>query len=97
MPANLIAAPVMSFLVALAAGVAAVLAPSASPIPLIARAAGPENFADRCGLAALIDASDLTRLGEAMICEDEDGLRMARACPERIQRPWTARVAADQE
>jgi hypothetical protein len=63
---------------------------------VIARTAAPAEYAERCGLAALLDATDLAQLGGAMIYETEEGLRIERAWPAHIRRTWTVR-AADQE
>lgn len=64
---------------------------------VIARVRAPEDYVDRCGLAAMIQASDIAQLGGAMIYEDEDALRIARAWPAHINRAWTVRGSADQE
>jgi len=64
---------------------------------VIARTAAPAEYAERCGLAALLDATDLAQLGGAMIFETKEGLRIERAWPAHIRRAWTVRAAADQE
>jgi hypothetical protein len=64
---------------------------------VIARSAAPEGFTDRCRLTALMDAPDITHLGGAAIYATADGVRIDRAWPTHLRRPWTVRAAADQE
>jgi competence protein ComEC len=61
------------------AGAALVIA-SAEPIV---------GHAQRCARAALIDPSNLARLGGALVYETPDGLRIERAWPAHQRRPWT--------
>lgn len=63
---------------------------------VIAAPAAPEGYAERCGLAALSDASDRARGGGAFLYETADGVRDAYARPEHIARPWTRRSAPDE-
>lgn len=64
---------------------------------VIANIAAPEGFAARCELAALLDAPNLAAQGGATITPTPTGLRIERARPPNISRPWTVSVSADQE
>jgi competence protein ComEC len=69
----------------------------ASGAVVIARPAAPESYAERCALAALIDAADIAQLGGGMVYETDEGLRIERGWPAHIRRAWTVRGAFDQE
>lgn len=62
---------------------------------VVSRLSAPEGFAQRCAPSDLIDASDLARAGGAAIYADEGVLRIERAYPPGISRPWTQRVSAE--
>ncbi len=66
-------------------------------VMVIAMSEAPAGYAERCGLAALIDAPDRARLGGALIYEAERGLRIARAWPPHIRRDWTPALGGDAE
>ncbi len=55
------------------------------------------DFAQRCSLAALMDAKDIAQMGGAAIYVTDEGVRIARAWPQHIRRAWTQRDAGDQE
>jgi competence protein ComEC len=61
---------------------------------VIARAPAPQGYAERCAPAALMDAPDIARFGGALIHADDAGLRIERAWPSRVRRPWTQHGAA---
>jgi competence protein ComEC len=64
---------------------------------VIARVQAPDNYSERCGLAALMHAPDIAQLGGATIYEGDGRLRIERAWPPNIHRAWTVRGSADQE
>jgi competence protein ComEC len=57
----------------------------------------PPDFTARCRPALMIDAPNIATLGGGMIYETPDGLRVTRATPAGIARPWTPRGPASQE
>jgi len=63
---------------------------------VISRIEAPSDYARRCGLIALLDASNLAQYGGAMIYADRHGLRIERAWPAHIRRPWTVRGAGQE-
>jgi hypothetical protein len=64
---------------------------------VISRASAPEDFAQRCGAAAVIDAGDLARSGGAIVYTTADGVRIERAHTLAIHRPWTPQGGADDQ
>jgi len=64
---------------------------------VIARLSAPSDFASRCELAVLVDGPNLAALGGATITPTPFGLRVERARPSNIQRPWTVAASTDQE
>lgn len=66
---------------------------------VIAVSETPAHYAQRCGLADLIDASSRDAYGGGFIYADARGVRVARAWPRHLQRPWSRRASpeADQE
>lgn len=65
---------------------------------VIARVTMPADFSQRCSLQALIDRPSLSRSGGALIYVEAGQLRVERAWPAHIQRPWTQDAASlDQE
>jgi hypothetical protein len=64
---------------------------------IITRLNAPANYAQTCGLAALIDASSLNREGGALIYDASGEVRIARANPTTHARPWTRRVSESDE
>jgi len=65
---------------------------------VIASVAAPAGQAARCNLGLLIDGAALAQQGGGFIYDDAAGLRIARAWPDHVQRPWTPRTPAlDQE
>jgi competence protein ComEC len=65
---------------------------------VIASAAAPAGFTQRCAPAALIDAADLGRRGGGLIYAEEGVLRIERAQPDAVRRAWTPRaLSQDQE
>jgi competence protein ComEC len=63
---------------------------------VVARAEAPADFAARCRPAALMDGADLARSGGALVYADASGVRIERAWPAEVSRPWTRR-GGDQE
>lgn len=63
---------------------------------VIAHSPAPDGYAARCSLAALIDGNDLARLGGALIYATPTGVRIERASPSAVQRPWTPRGVAQE-
>jgi competence protein ComEC len=64
---------------------------------VITRRQAPARFAEQCQVLALVDGADLARMGGALIYETDDGLRIDRAWPQDVHRPWTVRGDEDQE
>ncbi len=64
---------------------------------VITRLNAPPDYAQRCALEALIDAKDLAAFGGAALFAEGDALRIERAMPAHVERPWTVRGAADHE
>lgn len=61
---------------------------------VIARRLAPRGYAARCDLTALLDVADIAHLGGALIYADANGLRITRAWPDEIRRPWTPATSA---
>jgi competence protein ComEC len=51
------------------------------------------SYAQTCGAGLVIDASDLAREGGGLIYETPHGLRIVRASPTNVRRPWTPNAA----
>jgi competence protein ComEC len=64
---------------------------------VIGRIGAPAAYAERCRLAALIDAPNITQLGGAVIYEGDEGLQIERAWPAHVTRAWTVRGGPGQE
>jgi hypothetical protein len=60
---------------------------------VIARPPSPQAYAEQCAPAGLMDAPDIARLGGALIYADGAVLRIERAWPSEVRRPWTQRGA----
>jgi competence protein ComEC len=56
----------------------------------------PAEFGPRCSSAAVLDGADIARFGGAAIYNQQNGVRIERAWPEGVRRPWTRR-GGDQE
>lgn len=56
---------------------------------VITQSVAPDDYARRCRLAAFIGAEDIAQLGGATLTETSLGLRVARAWPAEVRRPWT--------
>jgi competence protein ComEC len=65
---------------------------------IVAVPRAPDNFAQTCAPTALIDPTDRAAFGGGMIYETNTGLRVERAWPSGVRRPWTPQTPApDQE
>jgi hypothetical protein len=64
---------------------------------VIAKSSPPSQFASTCRPAALIDAADLARSCGGLIYDSNAGLRIVRAQPAGVRRPWTPRASADDQ
>lgn len=65
---------------------------------VVARVRAPDGYAAACELEALMDAADIARYGGATLTETPTGLRIERAWPLGLRRPWTPQgPAIDQE
>jgi competence protein ComEC len=72
--------------------------PNNAPTVIITALAAPPDLTPRCAHTTLIHAPDIARLGGALIYETPASLRVLRAWPANIARPWTRRApGADQE
>ncbi len=65
---------------------------------IIAKLSAPSGYAERCHPRAFIDAASLSQVGGALIYQTPAGLRIERAWPANIHRPWTPTLGgSDQE
>lgn len=62
---------------------------------IIATNAAPPAYVDSCQPLALIDAPNRALLGGALIYQEATGLRVERAWPQHIRRPWTPSPGGD--
>ena len=69
-------------------------APASSPATPVAN---EPQAVDSCAPAATIDTADLAQRGGGFIYAEGQGVRIERALPDGVRRPWTQRAAPDQE
>jgi competence protein ComEC len=57
----------------------------------------PEGFAATCAPRPLLDRADIALRGGALIYLEAEGVRIERALPRGVRRPWTTTSGEDQE
>ncbi|HWA00833.1 MAG TPA: ComEC/Rec2 family competence protein [Caulobacterales bacterium] len=63
---------------------------------VLTRIAAPARYKQQCRVT-MVDAADLARLGGGMIYETPRGLRLQRASPLAVRRPWTPHARGDDD
>jgi len=63
---------------------------------VVSRFAAPEDFAQRCDVAHMLDAANLERAGGGFVYEAHGHLTIARAHPSGLRRAWTQRVGLEE-